>query len=150
MAARRKQGPRELTDELGRLIGRSRRVVWHAIGGRLATIDESIFEWQLLMHVVRRSGLTQRELAELSQQHPAGVCRTLEELEGQGLVARRRDDADRRKVRVVATGRGLAKYEQIFPETIAAVDEVLRPLTQAERVQLRGLLRKVLAPSDTP
>jgi DNA-binding MarR family transcriptional regulator len=146
MAARRPTR-QELASELGTLIFRTRRRVWNAVANGIAAQGASIFSWQLLLHVVRCGGGTQRELAELTAQHPAGVSRALEELEAQGLVRRRRDERDRRKVRVEATPLGEAHYRRIFPGTVRDMDAALRPLSHAERVQLRALLRRI-ADSD--
>ncbi len=143
MTARRASG-QDLASELGTLIFRSRRRVWNAVASGLGAEEESIFTWQLLLHVVRRGGASQRELAEAVAQHPAGVGRALDDLEGRGLVRRRRDPDDRRKLRVEATSRGEAHYRKIYPQTVRHMDAALDPLTEAERVQLRGLLRKLI------
>src|SRR5262249_41038036 len=80
----------ELAEELGRLIARSRRRVWNTAAQQLEQVGESIFSWQLLSHLVRQGPSSQRELSIFTAQHPAGVSRTLYELERAGYVRRRR------------------------------------------------------------
>jgi len=46
-------------------------------------------------------------------------------------------------VRVEITPKGIARLEQSRPEVLAAVDQVLRPLSLAERDSLRALLEKL-------
>lgn len=136
---------RELTEELGKLIPLVRRLVWNAASHRLERLEMSMFAWQLVSRVVRHGGLNQLELARLTAQHPAAVCRVLEDLEGKGLVRRRRDARDRRRVLVEATADGERLYSRTRPEVIRAVDEALEPLTGRERTTLRDLLRKLVA-----
>ena len=95
--------------------------------------------------------MSQLELARLTAQHPAAVCRTLEDMERRKLVRRVRDARDRRRVLVSATPHGRALFDRIHPEVILGVDEALRQLSRADRTKLRALLRKlVAAAADEP
>jgi DNA-binding MarR family transcriptional regulator len=146
MTAPRSRAP-DVAEAIGQLIARVRRRVWSAAADRLAEeMDESIFRWQLLNHVVRLGHATQRELAASTLQHPAGVSRTLEELESAGLVERTRDAADRRKVRVAVTRKGLARFRRMHPRVVRAVAGTLAPLTRAEQRTLRALLERLVEP----
>jgi DNA-binding MarR family transcriptional regulator len=138
----------EAAHELARMISRARRRVWNVAARRLEDRGESIFSWVLLVNVVRHGAASQRELAELTAQHPAGVCRALDDLERRGLVRRERDRRDRRRVRVAPTLRGQARYRKLFPEMVVAVDEAFAALSAAERAQLRVLLGKLLVDDE--
>jgi DNA-binding MarR family transcriptional regulator len=135
----------ELADELGCLLPRVRRLMWNAAHARLEAGGDSMFSWQLLGHVVRNDGANQTELARLTAQHPAGVSRTLEELEARALVRRERDPKDRRRVLVRATPAGAAHFAAVRPEVVLAVQQVLGPLTGDEQELLRALVVKLLA-----
>jgi len=137
------RGSRRLNEEVGRLLFRARRALWAAAGGRLEARGESVLVWQLLNQLQRWGSGTQREIAERAAQHPTGVSRLLDELERGGYVHRSRETDDRRKVRVEITPAGTARLEQSRPEVLRAVDEVLRPLSVAERHALRALLEKL-------
>lgn len=139
------RGSRWLNEELGRLLSRARRALWSGAARRLEARGESVLAWQLLNQLQRSGPVTQREIAERAAQHPTGVSRLLEELERGGYVRRHRDRSDRRKVRVEITSSGTARLEQSRPEVMTAVDEVLGPLTVAERQVLRSLLDKISA-----
>ncbi|HMC35819.1 MAG TPA: MarR family transcriptional regulator [Myxococcales bacterium] len=137
------RGARWLNEEVGRLLFRARRALWSAAAGRLEAHGESVLAWQLLNQLQRCGPGTQREIAERAAQHPTGVSRLLEDLERGGYVRRSRDPADRRKVRVEITALGIARLEDSRPEVLTAVDQVLRPLSLAERDALRALLDKL-------
>ena len=109
-----------LNDELGWLIARSRRLVFRHANERLERIGESMFFFPLLRRVVQEGAMSQLELARLTAQHPAAVCRTLEEMERRKLVRRARDANDRRRVLVTVTPRGRAVFERIHPEVPCA------------------------------
>ncbi|MFL5312735.1 MAG: MarR family winged helix-turn-helix transcriptional regulator [Myxococcales bacterium] len=137
------RGARWINEEVGRLLFRARRALWSAAAGRLEAHGESVLAWQLLNQLQRAGPGTQREVADRTAQHPTGVSRLLEELERGGYVRRTRDASDRRKVRVEITAHGLSRLEGSRPEVLTAVDEVLRPLSLAERHALRALLEKL-------
>jgi DNA-binding MarR family transcriptional regulator len=133
------------TDELGWLIARSRRLVFRRANERLERLGASMFFYPLLRRVVQQGAMSQLELARLTAQHPAAVCRSLEAMERHKLVRRVRDARDRRRVLVSATPHGRATYDRLHPEVILGVDEALRVLSRAERTKLLALLRKLVA-----
>jgi DNA-binding MarR family transcriptional regulator len=141
-------GAAHLTEELGMLIGRTRRMVWTNASRRLEARGESMLAWQLLGDLVRSGKRTQIELSQAVAQHPAGVSRLLDELEKGGYVSRSRDPGDRRCVHVMASPRGKRRYRAALDEVMSAVDHALEPLSAAERQRLRDLLRKIVSEGD--
>jgi DNA-binding MarR family transcriptional regulator len=134
-------------DDLGLLISLARRLVWMATSRRLEENGYSMIAWVLIGHISRVGPTTQREIATGSGQHPAGVSRVVDELEEAGLVRRRRDAKDRRRVSVEPTRKGLAHWEAAKPLVIGAMNEALSPLTKEEQRALRKLLRKLVLAS---
>lgn len=67
----------------------------------------------LLWHLRVTPGLPVRELAERMFQHPSTVTRLVDGLESKGLVARGRDDADRRVVHVYLTAEGRGRLRGV-------------------------------------
>jgi DNA-binding MarR family transcriptional regulator len=132
-----------------RLVGQTRRRLWIAAARALAARGESIVAWSLVNRLAELGPLTQRELADASAQHPAGVSRQLDELERKGLTARGTDPTDRRRRRVELTSAGLRWFRQTRPLVDQATAPVLAVLRPAERRALTTLLRKVVArPED--
>lgn len=90
-------------------------------------------------------GLTPGELAERLHVSTPTVVKSGTRMEATGLVARRRDEADRRLVRLYLTDRGRSVQAAVE----AARDELERrataTLTEAERQHLISALRKIVA-----
>lgn len=137
------------TPELVRLVGQTRRRLWIAAARALAARGESIVAWSLVNRLAELGPLTQRELADASAQHPAGVSRQLDELERKGLTARVTDPTDRRRRRVELTAAGTRWFQQTRPLVDQATGPVLAVLRPAERRSLTKLLRKVLSQPET-
>lgn len=90
-------------------------------------------------------GLTPSELAERLQVSTPTVVKSATRMEATGLVARRRDETDRRLVRLFLTDRGRAVQTDIK----AVRDELERrataTLTDDEQRHLISALRKIIA-----
>src|SRR5205085_4899653 len=119
---------RRLAAEIGSLLARSRRQVFQKARRRLEGLGESIFEWRLLAYLHDDGPAIQAELADATAQHPASISRLLDEMEEKGLVVRRRDTADRRRVLVEVAAAGEAKYDALFDEAVSVIEESLAPL----------------------
>ena len=130
--------------DIVRLVGQVRRRLWIAAARSLAARGESIVAWSLVNRLAELGPLTQRELADASAQHPAGVSRQLDELERKGLTSRGTDASDRRRRRVELTAAGVRWFRQTRPLVDQATAPVLAVLRPAERRVLFSLLRKVV------
>jgi DNA-binding MarR family transcriptional regulator len=136
--------------EIGQLVPRVRRLFSIAADRRLRAVGETMLAWRALGCAMRSGRCTQRELADAVGQHPAGVCRLLDDFEGRGLVARLRDPHDRRRRMVTVTAAGRRRWQLLLPEVLLAVEHAVAPLSEAERRALRDLLRKLVADADAP
>jgi DNA-binding MarR family transcriptional regulator len=148
--------PRALQDrsratqaDVVRLIGQTRRLLWIAAARALAAQGESVVAWSLVNRLAELGPLTQRELADASAQHPAGVSRQLDDLERRGLTIRALDPGDRRRRRVELTEMGRRWHRRRRPVVDAAFAPVLAPLGTAQRRALALLLRQVVKPSSS-
>ena len=130
--------------DIVRVVGQVRRRLWIAAARALAARGESIVAWSLVNRLAELGPLTQRELADASAQHPAGVSRQLDELERKGLTARGTDPTDRRRRRVELTAAGVRWFRQTRPLVDQATAPVLAVLRPAEKRVLASLLRKVV------
>jgi DNA-binding MarR family transcriptional regulator len=75
----------------------------------------------------------------------ASVTSLLDTLERRGLVERRPDPTDRRRLLIVITQDGKAIVDQFLPEVVALQTAALAALTEAQRQQLVELLATVRA-----
>jgi DNA-binding MarR family transcriptional regulator len=97
-----------------------------------------------LSYIADPGGISQQQLSEILYIDANNTVLLLNEMEGQGLIRRVRDPADRRRHLVEATdhGREVLLRAQRARETVE--DEVLGALTAQERATLHRLLAKSL------
>src|SRR5271155_2271587 len=138
------------SDELGNRIAICRRLLWSTAHEELLKHGETIWVWMLLAHIERRSPITQGDLAFATAQHPAAVSRLLVELEGLGLVHRRRDSADRRCVLVSLTRKGRLRHGMLREHVYRSMAGTLSALDQGEQRQLMELLGKIVDNAGSP
>jgi DNA-binding MarR family transcriptional regulator len=141
--------PPELAEfeEVARLVSQVRRKVWSGVSRALSPDGESVLGWAVVATLERLGPLSQRDLAEMIGQHPAGISRQLSELDRAGLTTRALDVRDRRRRLVALTPAGRRWHRRWRPRVLAAVGSVLGVLDPGERAGLRQLLQKVLAPN---
>jgi DNA-binding MarR family transcriptional regulator len=87
--------------------------------------------------------LSPTTLAERLIVTTASVTSLLDTLERRGLVQRRPDPTDRRRLLVALTDDGRALVEQFLPEVVALQTAVMAGLSETQRLQLLRLLAKV-------
>ncbi|TDG11410.1 MarR family transcriptional regulator [Seongchinamella unica] len=99
--------------------------------------------WQVLWHLARDEGIKQAELADRLDVAPISLTRQLDNLEQEGLVARRRDEQDRRCFRVYLTEAAqpaLAILRELAQEVR---EQAFDGLSEQEVMQLQQLLTRV-------
>jgi DNA-binding MarR family transcriptional regulator len=136
-------------EEVAQLIAHARRKVWSSVARILAPEGEVVLGWALVSVVDRLGPSSQRDLADIIGQHPAGISRQLAELDAAGLTTRKRDARDGRCRLVALTPKGRRWHRRWRPRVLVAVREVLGVLDVAEREALSNSLRKVLGSQGT-
>jgi DNA-binding MarR family transcriptional regulator len=99
--------------------------------------------WGALNVLDHEGPLTQHALGRMIGMDPSSMVATIDELEARGLVERRRHPTDRRAHALHVTARGRKTLERGRELATQAQDELLAPLTAAERKQLHELLLRV-------
>jgi DNA-binding MarR family transcriptional regulator len=138
------ESPADVADLLQDVARRARRAAAHLLsplgitGGQLRAL-----------RVLAQAGVPLRmsELAERLEVVPRSVTSVIDALEGQGLVERSADPADRRATWVRPTSAGEALLEAVTVQRRAATTSLLDRLSPDERAQLAHLLR-VLAEAE--
>jgi DNA-binding MarR family transcriptional regulator len=97
----------------------------------------------LLRVVAAEPGRTQQAVAVQLGLLPSRLVALVDELEGRGLLERRRDPADRRNSALHVTTAGKATLRDIGRVAQAHGAEFLAPLTESERATLSGLLTRL-------
>jgi DNA-binding MarR family transcriptional regulator len=86
---------------------------------------------------------TQGAIAEALGYDKGQLVGLLDELEGDGLVERKRDTVDRRRQTVTITAAGRKTLERLRVLSHEIEDEFLTPLSTDERKELHGLLLRI-------
>jgi DNA-binding MarR family transcriptional regulator len=98
-----------------------------------------------LFRVAATEGLSQQSIGELIGLNPTRMVFLVDELEQLGLVERRKNPEDRRSYALYLTDKGRAKLQEIRESRLKHQEEVGASLTEAERVQLTSMLRRLAA-----
>ena len=109
-------------------------------------------QWRVIRVLHERDELESRTLAEIACILPPSLTGILARLEGHGLVRRRKDVADQRRLFVSLTPRGQARFRAISAEVEQGYAAIEAKLGRRCIDQLFELLHKVrdLAPEDAP
>jgi DNA-binding MarR family transcriptional regulator len=129
-----------------RIGGINRRIRWMH-DETLDQLDLNYTDWHVLTALRWAGKPYRRKAGELSRRADltsGAMTSRLDALEKEGLVRRLRDPGDRRSVLVELTEKGRKKHEQALG--IQAQKEALlaEALTNREKEQLNGLLRRVM------
>lgn len=85
-------------------------------------------------------GITPGQLAVVLQLDPGSVSATLKRLEARGLLTRRRDGRDRRRVTLGLTAEGMALHQPMEGTLEHAVERLLEETDRAEVARAKALL----------
>jgi MarR family transcriptional regulator, lower aerobic nicotinate degradation pathway regulator len=135
-----------LLPELTRLITKARRTLYIAAARELGTRGEEMSAWIVAARLLERRAASQKDLAEITGQHPAGISRLLDEMDRRGLTARALDPLDQRRRLVTLTAAGRRWHRKLEPLVFRASENVLGILDLTEQYQLRRLLRRIGEP----
>lgn len=139
--------PPGLHSALSRYTGFLINRIGSAARGRFSTkleqLDLTFRMWGALNVLDAEGELTQHALARCTGIDPSSMVATIDELEQRGLVERGKHPTDRRAHALRLTEKGHTTLRRGRQLARAAQNELLAPLNQAEREQLRALLLRV-------
>ena len=124
---------------LGRAAARGRALVAEALAA------EGLKMWHhVVLSAVRDLGpVAQADLGRSVQLDPKDLVGVLNDLQSAGLVVREPDPKDRRKNAVSVTGQGARLLKRCERAARTANDELLAPLSAAERDRFMDLLIRI-------
>ena len=114
---------------------------------RLAAAGARGYHYRLLAALAEFGPSSQASLGRRTRMDRSDVVAAVGELAAEGLVERAADPADRRRNVVTLTPRGTVRLERLDQVLAAVQDELLAPLSGAERAELARLLTRLL---DSP
>lgn len=130
--------------------GRIVRLSAHLLRQSENWLDPLDLSWEAFSLIVtlRRSGkpyeLRPTDILQESLLTSGAITNRIDRVERMGLVERRPDAQDRRSYVIRLTPAGKKLADKAIANHFAAVDDVLDALSSSERVQLAGLLSKLL------
>jgi DNA-binding MarR family transcriptional regulator len=114
-----------------------------------ALAREGLKMWEFkTLHILRRGGppfqASATDLAAALSLSPAAMTKRLDNLEAGGLLRRRHDDADRRRVLIRLTDAGLRAWENAISVQDQVEKQLVAALRPGEQDQLTTLLRRLV------
>jgi MarR family transcriptional regulator, organic hydroperoxide resistance regulator len=103
----------------------------------------SVENWDILVILWEKDGVTQREISERSGKDQPNIARMLFSLEKKGYIYRIPHETDRRSLRVYLTATGKKLEAKLFPPSIEAYKYAFRGISEEEKKQFRAILDKV-------
>jgi DNA-binding MarR family transcriptional regulator len=122
----------------------ARRAEW-LVGNELAREGVRRPHFAVLTSLAEQGAASQAELGRRLWIDRSDLHAILNQLEGDGLVKRLRDDADRRRNVVALTPRGKRVLARLDARVDAAQEALLAPLSASDRRELGRLLKRLVA-----
>jgi DNA-binding MarR family transcriptional regulator len=127
------------------LISEVSRLAHPLLTGKLATAGSRGYHYRLLAALQEFGPASQASLGRRTAMDRSDVAAAVSELAARGLAGRAPDPADRRRNVISITPAGTARLQRLDELLDGVQDELLAPLSPAERQQLIGLLNQILA-----
>ncbi len=110
----------------------------------------SVPQWRVMAALVDLGTCTINRLSDLTVVDRTTLSRTLDRMERNGLVARKRLEADKRSYEIRLTAAGHAMLRRIWPVMSYHNTRAIAGLTPREMIQLRAIIEKMIANVAVP
>jgi DNA-binding MarR family transcriptional regulator len=124
---------------LSRSSGRAHRL----LGDAFAAAGARGYQYRVLAALEDFGSASQADLGRSAELDRSDVVATVDELEGSGLAKRSPDPEDGRRKIVTITATGKRRLRKLDEVVASVQEELLAPLTAAERAELVRLLGRV-------
>ncbi|MGM7668332.1 MarR family winged helix-turn-helix transcriptional regulator [Microbacterium sp. A93] len=129
------------------LMARANAVSLSTANTRLAGHGLRVRSYSVLALACDDGRPSQKEIAELLRLDPSQVVSLIDDLQDRGYVERVPDPRDRRSNVLTATPKGREAHARARVDARRAEEDLLAPLTVAERETLSRVLRQLAFPS---
>ncbi|WP_327064102.1 MarR family winged helix-turn-helix transcriptional regulator [Kitasatospora purpeofusca] len=137
--------PPTLLDLSTYLLSRTGKAARSRLAERLARRGLRLWDMAVLAALADFGPHAQRDLVRRLGVDASDMAKVADQLAHAGYVERARDAADRRRLSVTVTEAGRTLLAELRAEALAVQEEVLAPLTGAERGVLHELLARIHA-----
>lgn len=135
----------EAVTDLAHALGRAERRLGRRLDGAMSAHGHTAEEWRVLAVLVDGLGQPMREIAEAAAVPGPTLTGVIDRMVTTGLVDRRTDADDRRRVLVSLTSRGRALHGRLARIVEAESAVVEERFGATEMAQLTRLLQRLLA-----
>lgn len=135
---------RFVDDYLLYLLARASSEISAQFHVRLKSHGLQVPEWRVLASLSDGDGMTVGEIAALALQRQPTMTKIIDRMADAGLIARRQDKDDRRKVRIFITKEGRRRVDEALAEAKRHENEVLADYTPDEADRLKAMLRALV------
>lgn len=135
---------------LGLLIGRTALLKDRIIDRHMEPFGITAAQFKVLIIMAQFGVDTPAELCRHLSLDSGSMTRMLDRLEQKNLLIRQRSEADRRQVRLVLTGEGLALVDQLPSMGADAMNELAAAISPQELQSLEHILKKILLAAGDP
>lgn len=142
--------PGQPHDGFGFLLSDISRLMRRAFQNRLRNTDLTVAQARALVHLSRREGLRQIELADLLEIQPINLARLIDQLTAKELVERRADSSDRRAYRLYLTPNAAQPLATIHQVAAAIRAQALRNLEPEQAALAATVLQTIRTNLNTP
>lgn len=132
-----------LEDSVGYQVRVTHRAVQRLLQAKIAPHGVKLGMWYFLRVLWAEDGLTQRELSSRTGTKEPTTLDAIATMERSGLVSRRRNKGDRRKINVFLTRKGQQLEAMLMPLAIDVVDTALKGFSPKEVRQMIGFLKSI-------
>lgn len=133
------------TISAGYLVNHMARIFAQELGARIRPLGLNIGTFPALLELWEEDGLTQKQLVARLEIEQATMANTLNRMERDGLVIRRKDPSDGRAQQVWLTEQARSLQAPATAAAEAVNADLLSGLSPTEREQLTGLMTRVIA-----
>ena len=133
-----------LAQSLGYQIRYAYRMFMRTLAEELGPHRVTTGQWSALRVLWREEGLSQVELAQRMMVEKASLTSVLKAMEAAGLITRRRNAVDRRKVNIFLTAPARRLKSKVFPLVGKINRRATRRLSAEQVQQLHSLLARVM------
>jgi DNA-binding MarR family transcriptional regulator len=132
------------------LVGRTSRSIIKRLTNKFsnAGFDVSYEQWSILVHLYRKDGQTQQELANIAVKDKAAITRLLNVLEKKNIVLRIPDRNDKRSKLVYLTHKAKAFKKDLIFVVEELLEEAEQGIPPDEMARCKASLNKIFANFD--
>ena len=132
-----------LEEQVGHLLRRANQRHTTLFAEMFAAHGLTTLQFAALMKLAECGGLSQNRLGRLTAMDPNTVQGVVTRLARRGLVERRPDPDDRRRVVLTLSDEGRTRAGELVESGLRISAQTLEPLSAAERKRFIALLRKI-------